>query len=140
MRKREELTGELNLSKSLLNRSEQDLLKTTNLRELNHQFQFKVGQLESEGSSKAKKLEAKLAALSREQESLKSTIAEQVNVIKIKDSMLDDQNESLKTLKINLENKNRDHQSVLHELESYRDAYEELAEKDTKELEAEVIH
>jgi predicted phage tail protein len=132
------LDEELKESRSLLNKSEKELKNSFNLREETYKLHLKINQIESGHSSRVVELEGEIATIVKERDSLKALLAENDNVIKVKDSMLDDQNESLKSLKKNLENKNRDHQAVLKELETYRDAYEELAEKDTKELEAEV--
>ncbi|KAJ3327047.1 hypothetical protein HDU91_004492 [Kappamyces sp. JEL0680] len=52
------------------------------------------------------------------------------DALKVKESMLDDQNETIKTLKMNLDNKTREFQAVSKELDNARDAFEEQEEKE----------
>lgn len=53
------------------------------------------------------------------------------DALKIKESMLEDQNSTIKTLKLNLENKAREFQTVLKELDDCRHELE--GRKDTEQ-------
>ncbi|KAJ3326287.1 Molybdenum cofactor synthesis protein 1 [Boothiomyces sp. JEL0866] len=55
------------------------------------------------------------------------------DVVKVKESMLQDQNDTIKTLKMNLENKTREYQNLKKELEQSHEYLQEYEEKDKAE-------
>lgn len=107
----------------------------------NQKLHISLAQMEGAFSSKMIDLESKVTAVSNENQIIKTELKDSHNVIKIKESMLEDQNDTIKTLKINLENKAREMNKVSNELEKVTDSYEEQEEKQhiaSKDLRQEV--
>ena len=65
-------------------------------------------------------MERTVFQLSKEYKGVKEKLGEKQDALKIKESMLEDQNSTIKTLKLNLENKAREFQTVLKELDDCR--------------------
>lgn len=74
---------------------------------------------------------------------LENAVSNLKDIIKIKESMLEDQNSTIKTLKLNLENKAREYQNLAKELEHCNEALEQLeenSERARKQMQQEVFH
>ena len=74
---------------------------------------------------------------------LENAVSNLKDIIKIKESMLEDQNSTIKTLKLNLENKSREFQNLAKELDHCNEALEELeknSDRDRKQFQQQVFH
>ncbi|KAJ3067282.1 leucine rich repeat [Podochytrium sp. JEL0797] len=74
----------------------------------------------------------KIHSLEEEVQSKKSSTSEVEQALRIKNKMLDDQNDTIRTLKQNLENKTREHGALLQEIASNEGKLDETISKEKK--------
>ncbi len=90
---------------TLRKRLEQDLNQNSNATIQKQHLELKLVEMHANATSRIKALENKVNSLTQENAKILSQTGNSADAIRVKDSMLDDQNNTIKTLKLNLENK-----------------------------------